>query len=68
VADLSDALGYVKAFEKKWQQFNTANFPTLLELIEVQRDYGMEVRGQAPQFFRAPRNPNAGRSSYDEPH
>ena len=31
-----------------------------LQIIEVERDYGMEVREQAPQFFRATANGNKG--------
>jgi heme-degrading monooxygenase HmoA len=32
-----------------------------LQIMEVERDYGMEVRGQAPQFFRAPERSDSGR-------
>ena len=31
-----------------------------LQIMEVERDYGMEVREQAPQFFRAPERSVSG--------
>ena len=31
-----------------------------LQIMEVERDYGMEVRDQAPQFFRAPERSVSG--------
>jgi hypothetical protein len=62
-AELSDALHQAKTCEVVWARFNLSKVPTALELLEVERDYGMEVRGQAPQFFRSSSHPNDGRSS-----
>jgi heme-degrading monooxygenase HmoA len=60
-ADWHDALRQSNQLLETWTRHG-ASAPCL-QIMEVERDYGMEVREQAPQFFRAPERSDSGRRS-----
>ena len=61
-ASWQDALQHRDRLRQRWADKQGANVATF-QVIEVERDYGMEVREQAPQFFRAPESRDTKRSS-----
>ncbi len=58
--DWSDALRHRDHFRERWVDNHGATMMAF-QIIEVERDYGLEVREQAPQFFRAPERGDAQR-------
>lgn len=46
-----------------WAKLNAPASTISIQIIEVERDYGMEVREQAPQFFRATGHAASGGNS-----
>jgi heme-degrading monooxygenase HmoA len=58
-ADWADALGASGRLVRTCTEHQGSSESTL-QIIEVERDYGMEVREQAPQFFRSISSNNKG--------
>ena len=59
-ADWAGALRQSGRLMNTWAEQYGGSSESSLQIIEVERDYGMEVREQAPQFFRATANSNTG--------
>jgi heme-degrading monooxygenase HmoA len=61
-SDWGDAVRHSGQLLERWRGRKSASEPSF-QIIEVERDYGMEVREQAPQFFRSPARSDSGRRS-----
>jgi len=61
-SDWGDAVRHSGQLLERWRGRKSASEPSF-QIIEVERDYGMEVREQAPQFFRSPAHSDSGRRS-----
>lgn len=58
----ADVLRHRDHFLQRWADSHGASVASF-QIIEVERDYGMDVREQAPQFFPAPEREHTRRSS-----
>jgi heme-degrading monooxygenase HmoA len=67
LSSLSESSELSQACKEAWRLNPTVDQTSNLQLIEVERDYGMEVRDQAPQFFPSKQNLNKGEQS-NEPN
>jgi len=60
--DWGVAVRHSRQLSERWTDRKNASAPSF-QIIEVERDYGMEVREQAPQFFRLPARSGSGTRS-----